>query len=211
MDYNELGVSINNKQKNINDLKVKQSINENEKKNIEEKYEQINSILEKLEELYQEKQELINLNNNFNIVKECLNNAYIKMKDSISPKFQEDLSNTISKISQGKYSNVRFDDDIGLTVEIENGDYISADRLSVGTIDQLYLSLRLATIKEISKENMPIILDEAFAYYDDERLENILNYLINNFENQIIIFTCTQRESQILEKLNIKYNMVNII
>ena len=210
MDYNELGVSINNKQKNINDLKVKQSINENEKKNIEEKYEQINSILEKLEELYQEKQELINLNNNFNIVKECLNNAYIKMKDSISPKFQEDLSNTISKISQGKYSNVRFDDDIGLTVEIENGDYISADRLSVGTIDQMYLSLRLSALKEISKENMPIILDEAFAYYDDERLENILNYLINNFENQIIIFTCTQRESQILEKLNIKYNMVKI-
>ena len=210
MDYNELEVSINNKQKNINDLKVKQSINENEKKNIEEKYEQINSILEKLEELYQEKQELINLNNNFNIVKECLNNAYIKMKDSISPKFQEDLSNTISKISQGKYSNVRFDDDIGLTVEIENGDYISADRLSVGTIDQMYLSLRLSALKEISKENMPIILDEAFAYYDDERLENILNYLINNFENQIIIFTCTQRESQILEKLNIKYNMVKI-
>ena len=210
MDYNELGVSINNKQKNINDLKVKQSINENEKKNIEEKYEQINSIIEKLEELYQEKQELINLNNNFNIAKECLNNAYIKMKDSISPKFQEDLSNTISKISQGKYSNVRFDDDIGLTVEIENGDYISADRLSVGTIDQMYLSLRLSALKEISKENMPIILDEAFAYYDDERLENILNYLLNNFENQIIIFTCTQRESQILEKLNIKYNMVKI-
>ena len=210
MDYNELGVSINNKQKNINDLKVKQSINENEKKNIEEKYEQIHTTLEKLEELYQEKQELINLNNNFNIAKECLNNAYIKMKDSISPKFQEDLSNTISKISQGKYSNVRFDDDIGLTVEIENGDYISADRLSVGTIDQMYLSLRLSALKEISKENMPIILDEAFAYYDDERLENILNYLINNFENQIIIFTCTQRESQILEKLNIKYNMVKI-
>ena len=32
--------------------------------------------------------------------------------------------------------------------------------------------------KELCKESMPIILDEAFAYYDEERLENILKYLI---------------------------------
>jgi len=51
---------------------------------------------------------------------------------------------------------------------------------------------------------MPIILDEAFAYFDDERLSNILKYIKSNFSNnQIIIFTCSNREIQILEKLNI--------
>ena len=30
---------------------------------------------------------------------------------------------------------------------------------------------------------MPIILDEAFAFYDDERLENILKYLNDEFKN----------------------------
>ena len=66
-------------------------------------------------------------------------------------------------------------------------------------------------LEEISKEKMPIILDEAFAYYDDERLENILKYLIERFNNhQLIIFTCTNREKEILNKLNYKFNNIEL-
>ena len=96
-------------------------------------------------------------------------------------------------------------------VELENGNYMPAERLSTGTIDQLYLSLRLAMLDEISNEKVPIILDESFAYYDDERLKNILNYLVNEFnDRQIIIFTCSHREKDILTKENINYNFVTI-
>lgn len=78
-------------------------------------------------------------------------------------------------------------------------------------MDQLYLSLRLAMAKELTNESMPIILDEAFAYYDEERLENILNYLHTEFANhQIIIFTCTNREKEIFDKLNIEYQDILI-
>ena len=73
----------------------------------------------------------------------------------------------------------------------------------------MHLSLKLSALKQISKENMPIILDEAFAYYDDERLKNILLYLEKQ-ENQKIIFTCTKRENQILDNLNINYNMIKL-
>ena len=34
-------------------------------------------------------------------------------------------------------------------------------------------------MQEITEEKMPIILDETFAYYDNDRLENILKYLNN--------------------------------
>ena len=82
-------------------------------------------------------------------------------------------------------------------------------KLSIGTIDQLYLSLRLSMLEDLSEEKMPIMLDEAFAYYDDERLENILKYLNEKTNNhQIIIFTCTKREEKLLEKNNIKYNRI---
>ena len=88
---------------------------------------------------------------------------------------------------------------------------MNANKLSIGTIDQLYLSLRLSAIQEITEEKMPIILDETFAYYDDKRLENILKYLNENYtENQIIIFTCSKREKEILEKNNIRYNYINL-
>ena len=83
-----------------------------------------------------------------------------------------------------------------------------------------YLSFLALDIREIQKElkkqgvseeNMPIILDEAFAYYDTERLTNILTYLNKTYTNkQIIIFTCSKREQEILEKNNIKYTITNL-
>ena len=91
------------------------------------------------------------------------------------------------------------------------GEYLPVDRLSAGTIDQLYLSLRLSMVDEISKEKMPIILDEVFAYFDDERLENVLKFLVDKSEkNQIIIFTCTKREENMLNKIGVHYNMVEL-
>ena len=78
-------------------------------------------------------------------------------------------------------------------------------------LDWKYLSLRISMIEEISKEKMPIILDEAFAYFDDERLENILKYLTQKYkQHQLIIFTCTNREKNILDKLNCIYNSVEL-
>ena len=75
----------------------------------------------------------------------------------------------------------------------------------------MYLALRLASIEEITEETMPIILDEAFAYYDNERLKNILEYMSKEYKNrQIIIFTCTNREKSILNSLEINYNLITL-
>ena len=98
-----------------------------------------------------------------------------------------------------------------MIVELENGEYVNANKLSIGTIDELYLSLRLSAMDEITREKMPIILDEAFAYFDNQRLENILEFINNNLnENQVIIFTCSNREKDIFDKNNIKYNYIEI-
>jgi len=166
---------------------------------------------ERLQYLEEQKSELEKLQKSIYLAKEVMEIAYNKMKNEITPKFTKKLSEISEKISNGKYKNVIFNDEEGLKVELENGDYINCNKLSLGTIDQLYLSLRLSTVSEVSKEKLPIILDEAFAYYDDERLENILNYLNNEYkEYQIIIFTCSNREKKIMDKLNINYNLVEI-
>ena len=101
-----------------------------------------------------------------------------------------------------------FNDEIGLIVELNDGNYVPASKLSIGTIDQLYLSLRLSMIDDLSEENMPIILDEAFAYYDTERLKNLLKYSYEKYKNhQIILLTCTNREKEIMDELKIPYNI----
>ena len=111
----------------------------------------------------------------------------------------------------GKYKNVQFDEVQGMIVEIQNGNYMRAENLSVGTIDELYLSLRLSAGADLSREGLPIILDETFAYFDNSRIENILKYLNEEYKDrQIILFTCTNREKDVLDKLGIKFNTVNL-
>lgn len=178
---------------------------------IEEKENTKAKIEEKFQGYLQEKEELMRLSKSIELAKKALEEAYEKMKSEVTPKFTEDLSLIIKHISEGRYKNVKYTDEAGIVVELKNGEYVKANKLSIGTIDQLYLSLRLATIKELSDENMPIILDESFAYYDNERLNNILRYLHTNYKNnQIIIFTCSNREKEILEENDIKYQYINI-
>ncbi len=58
---------------------------------------------------------------------------------------------------------------------------------------------------------MPIILDETFTYFDQERLKNILELFRRNYsDKQIIIFTCTKREIKILEELDIQKNLIEL-
>lgn len=59
---------------------------------------------------------------------------------------------------------------------------------------------------------MPIILDETFAYFDSDRLENVLKFLNKEYKDrQILILTCTKREVKALKNLNIEYNYINLV
>ena len=195
----------------INELKIELNKLEIKKENIEPQLENLSKIEEENFALKEELKNLQKNNESIELVKILLEKAYEKMKNNVSPIFTEKLSKNISKITNGKYSKIYFNDEQGLTVELDNGNYVLADRLSIGTIDQLYLSLRLAMLDELSTEKVPIILDEAFAYFDNERLTNLLKYMLNEYsDRQIIIFTCTKREKECLEKENIQFNFVEL-
>ena len=207
IDLENIDFKLRNLQEELNNKNIELHKLELDQKNIEPKLDNLSKIEE---ELVNNKEKMLTLQKNnlsFLLAKQVLENAYINMKNSVTPKFTEELSKNISNITNGKYNNIRFNDEEGLIVEIENGDYIPASKLSVGTIDQLYLSLRLSMIEDLSKESMPIILDETFAYFDDERLENVLKYIDDKFKNhQVILLTCTKREKDILDKNLILYN-----
>ena len=211
IDNNNINELINNVEENLNKNKLDLQTIKVKDENISLKLENMINLKEEYDELKEELQDLEKRNNAINLTKELLTKAYINMKNNVTPKFTENLSKNISEISDGKYTKVKVSDDKGLIIENKYGEYIPAELLSIGTIDQLYLSLRLSMIDDLSSEKMPIILDEAFAYYDDNRLENILKFLNDNMkEHQVIIFTCTKREQEILSKLAIDYNLVEI-
>ena len=179
--------------------------------NANNKIEEKISLEEQLENLKSQENEILELGQAIDLARDILEKSYNEMKNNITPKFTENLLKNTKGIMGEKYRNIIFNEEEGIIVELENGSYKNVNLLSVGAIDQLYLALRLAILQEVSKENMPIILDEAFAYYDDERLKNILLFLNENFkENQIIIFTCSTREKQLMDMFNLKYNYIEL-
>ncbi|MBR2708653.1 MAG: AAA family ATPase [Clostridia bacterium] len=194
-----------------NDSEIEIQKYEYRKKYIIPKIERLAEVEEKIYEVDEKEQELQKEADAILIASNILKEAYEEMKENVAPKFTEDLSNAISHISNNKYSKVLTNDKEGIIVEKETGEYVSAKALSMGTIDQLYLSLRFAITKEASNQVMPIILDEPFAFYDRERLSNILKYISEKFaNNQILLFTCTSREVEILSELNIKFNLIEL-
>lgn len=210
-DLNYINQEIEKMQKELNNVNIKLHELDLDKENVEPKIDNLMKIEEKIVDNNEKIVNLKKLEKSMNLAKALLEKAYEKMKNTVTPKFTENLSKNINEITNGKYTNVMVQDDNGLVVELENGNYVEANRLSVGTIDQLYLSLRLSMIEDLSNEKMPIILDEAFAYYDTQRLKNILRYLANTYKDrQIILFTCTEREKNIFDEFNINYNLIKL-
>ncbi len=97
-------------------------------------------------------------------------------------------------ITDGRYVRVikKANDNV-LVVETPEGLQKNVSSLSKGTAEQLYLSMRLAFIKEYADRvgPLPLIVDDILVNFDPERAKATLR-LINEVagEHQVIMFTC---------------------
>ena len=198
--YNEL---INEK----NSLILERKKLELEYSNILPKLERYVNLVEEQEILKDELSNLAKKNAGYSIAKKLLEEAYMEIKNSVTPKFFDNLSDVVKIITNGKYVKVYVNDEI--EVEDYLGKIYSIDKLSFGTIEEIYFSLRVSIALMISEEKFPIILDESFVYFDDNRLGSILNYLYG-LDNQIIILSSNKREKNLLDFGNYEYNFIQL-
>lgn len=130
---------------------------------------------------------------------------YEDMQDELNA----EISRYVSLFTAGAYDSVRLDEQGQLQILTE-GREVRPELLSRGTLEQIYLALRLAVGKVVTKEEpLPILLDEAFAMYDDDRLAQTLQTL-STLQNQIFLFTCQKREVEMLRKMNLDYNLIEM-
>ncbi len=130
--------------------------------------------------------------------------------DSFGSTLNQMLSEIVSSISQGEYSSIVVDEKLNVSV-LHRGQYVTLDRLSAGTMDQIFLALRLSVASLLfPEENMPILLDDSFALYDDERTKAALRLLAEETNRQVIIFTCHRREKELLEECKVPYHYVDL-
>lgn len=132
-----------------------------------------------------------------------------EIRNSFGKKLNERASYYMAKITNGKYSNLSIDDKLNVSVNSKRA-LIAASKLSKGTIEQIYMSLRLAAADIIfEKDKKPILLDDAFAMYDNKRMGNTMKFMSENME-QVIIFSCHTREKVMADKLDINYNFIKL-
>ena len=108
--------------------------------------------------------------------------------DSFGSVLNEQVSALVRRITNDKYTEVRIDDQLKVMVKSGNS-YISMDYLSTGTIEQIYLALRLSIANVLIAEDLPIIIDDIFVTYDYQRLYDTLSCLNEYLNRQIILFT----------------------
>lgn len=212
LDLKTIHEKINVEKEKLNNLKI-EKITVKEKINLlEESIQRLRTVEEEIERKkekilkYEEKLKSINL----------AKNTIISISKNIHRDYAPEINSTVGsmmeKITNGKYSEILIDDNLEIKVKDPlSKESINIDSLSGGTIDQLYFSLRYGIIKQAEELETPLILDDCFIQYDDNRIKEILKFLDKESKSrQIILFTCQKREVEILDGLGVKYNLVSL-
>jgi uncharacterized protein YhaN len=107
-------------------------------------------------------------------------------------------SDTFAHVTAGRYLDLRVDPTtLAVRVRVPETNAIEdVDRLSAGTREQAFLVVRLAMVRMFSEglETAPLLLDDPFAYWDDERIARSFPILEASATGaQLVLFT-TSRE-----------------
>lgn len=133
-----------------------------------------------------------------------------QMRDSLGPHLNDSMSRILSGLTGGVYTEVYVDSQ--LNVSVHTGiRTVPLESLSRGTIEQIHLSMRLAVIDLLFPQGgMPLLLDDCFLSYDDERLTQTLSWLAENYSGQVFLFTCQKREAALLQQEQIPFTYMEM-
>ncbi|MBN2242732.1 MAG: AAA family ATPase [Acidobacteria bacterium] len=127
---------------------------------------------------------------------ETIEKLYRQQQEVLAPQLNAAVEQRFLRLSGRRYGEVKIDPDFQVWVrESETGELRSADRLSRGTQDQLYFSIRFGILDLVSDEaeSCPCLLDEPFAAYDRPRLLEAYNILSGESgRRQLLLFTCRE-------------------
>ena len=145
------------------------------------------------------------------LAQETMTELSTTIRDSFGLYLNKTASDLINGITGGIYNSMSIDENLNVFMNTKHR-LVPIEQVSSGTMDQIYLALRLATAMLIQNGQirMPLIFDDSFVLYDDERLKTALKWLVTAYPGQIIMFTCHQREAQMLTANQIGYHLIEL-
>ncbi|MBE5971562.1 MAG: hypothetical protein E7246_03440 [Lachnoclostridium sp.] len=145
------------------------------------------------------------------LAQETLTDLSSSIRNSFGLYLNKEASDLVGGITGGIYDSLSIDENLNVFLNTKRK-LVPLEQVSSGTMDQVYLALRLATAKLLQGEGelFPLIFDDSFTQYDEERLRTALKWMAKAYGGQMLIFTCHKREKQILEGHQIDFNYVEI-
>ena len=133
------------------------------------------------------------------LAQETLAQASSELQRRFAPRISAKAKDLFGKLTGGRYDRLILGEDLTLSVGAQGEDTLHDTQWrSDGTVDQLYLALRLAVAAELTPE-APLILDDAFVRFDDGRMAAAMALLQEEAAGkQVILFSCQNRESNLL-------------
>lgn len=175
------------------------------------KEEQLKAMAETIRTIQPEKAlpelkaEIVRQKRRFEVLELAMANleaSFQEIQRDYLPRVSRRVSELFSQLTGGAYSEVILTGDYRMKVKLK-GELVDMAYLSRGTLDLLWLGLRLALCDIITRgEKAPLIFDDSFIHLDQDRLQSILQVLNERIDGQIIILTCHHRESLLLKDMD---------
>lgn len=150
-----------------------------------------------------------------NLAAETMTELQSSIQSSFGHYLNKEAGELIAGITGGVYDSMWIDQNLDIFMNTP-GKIVPIEDVSSGTMDQIYLALRLAAARLIqgdtgaAETRLPLIFDDSFAMYDEQRLASALRYITEIHHGQILLFTCHTREQRILENEDVKFNLIEM-
>lgn len=168
--------------------------------NLQSEYEDLCISMTRKDQLQEEVDALL-------LAGETIEQLSRQMQNRIGERLKQQMSDILCALTNGRYLQVHMDENLRIGLHTEEI-YVPLEQASRGTIEQAYFALRMAAMDVLcAEEELPVILDESFAFYDEKRLKETLKWLAEN-RTQVLLFTCQKREEEALRELKVPYRKI---
>lgn len=161
-----------------------------DREELRRKLDEVGSRISKLEDIYAA----------LTVAQQALSDAALELQRRFAPQISRRAQELMAAFTGGRYDRLALSEDLGLRAGAQAEDTLHGSLWrSDGTVDQLYLALRLAVAEALTPE-APLILDDALIRFDDSRLAAALKVLEQESrDRQVILFTCQSREKELYQ------------
>ena len=192
--------AIRRQQWNVDRLKQELGQKQTVLSNLQSEYEELCIFMTEKDHLQEELDAL-------SMAGETIQSLSVQMQSRIGDRLKQQMSKTLSSLTNGRYLQVNMDENLRIGLHTAD-EYVPLEQVSRGTIEQAYFALRMAAMDVLcGEEELPVILDESFAFYDENRLKETLKWLAEN-RTQVLLFTCQKREEEALSEMGIPYRKI---